>query len=371
MFRAALKLSIPILICVIVLPAVAGEGRIPIWQYPTSITQAGKYIVTRDIINPGGAPQPIIDIQVASVDIDINGFTLDNSGSPAPVINIADDVVDVVIRNGFLVGGTHSIERSSAASTEGQRVVIEDIQTRKADGTSIHLWEVREVAIRRVNILDPGVHGIHIDRNTGFTNGIIEHCTIRLNIPSTDGIHIDRASSLAVRHNRIETPGLHGIHLMDSYAVLVGENTISDADGIAVHLENTKGCKIYNNVISRGEQHGIRIDPGSWENLLMENTVRESGWAGNPAPGIGGGHGFLIEGDVNYLEGNTAIRNDACGFIFVGNDNTFGRNMARRNDPGLVGWCAPCVALPTPDYCDTIGSNHSRTNNMAAGALPF
>lgn len=370
MFKATVRFAILVLAFAVVTPAIAGEGRIPIWKYPTTISAPGKYIVTRDIRGNGA---PVIDIQAHQVDLDINGFTLEETSGGFPVIEITGDLVDVVIRNGILVGGRESIERNAAAAQTGDRVVIEDIQTMRASSSSIHLWSINEVVIRRVNVVLPLSHGIWLERVDGFTNGMIEHCAIRLGEESMDGIHVDRASAFAVRHNRIETPSFNGVHLMDSYAVLVAENSISDADGIGIHFENTKGSKIYNNVVSRGETHGIRLDPGSSENLLMENTVRESGWAGSPNPGVGGGHGFLIEGPVNFLEGNIAMRNDACGFLFLGQDNAFGRNMARRNDPALVGWCGPaCAGLPTPDYCDGAGgSNHSRLNNMAAGAAPF
>ena len=108
MHKAAIRLTLVILICAVALPALAAEGRIPIWQYPTIITAPGKYIVTRNISAAGG-PMPVIQIQVPDVDIDINGFTLDASGSPVPVIYIIDDIVDVVIRNGNLVGGSASV----------------------------------------------------------------------------------------------------------------------------------------------------------------------------------------------------------------------------------------------------------------------
>ena len=62
--------------------------------------------------------------------------------------------------------------------------------------------DIRNVVIRRVNILDPGWHGIHLDRSGlgGFVNGEIENCSVRL--PFGDGIHIDQGSALAIRHNR-------------------------------------------------------------------------------------------------------------------------------------------------------------------------
>jgi parallel beta-helix repeat protein len=299
-----------------------------------------------------------------------------------PVIEIVGDLVDVVIRNGFLVAGRESIERGPGAAQIGDRVVIEDVQCIEPSSSAIHLWGIREVVIRRVNVVHPQGHGIYIERSGagGFTNGMIEHCALRLDVGSLDGIHLESSSSFAVRHNRIETPVNDGIHVVLSYATLVGENTISDADVHGIHFQDSFGGKIYNNVVSRGEQQGVYIGPNSGHLLVLDNVVRQSGWFGNPAPGFGGGNGYLVEGFLNKFENNTAIENDACGFLFAGPDNTFGNNLARRNDPAGMGWCnplpiGPCAALPGPNYCDTIGpgsGNDTRGDNMAAsGAAPF
>lgn len=371
--RTSVKLAVLVVIGVMALPAIAGEGRFPIWQYPTIITAPGKYIVTRDISSLGGA-MPIIDIQVANVDVDINGFVLDASGSPAPAINIADDIVDVVLHNGMLVGGTESILRGTTAGTIGQRVVIEDIQSRDATNVGIRLWSIREVVIRRVNIIDPATHGIWLDRTGGggFTNGTIEHCAIRL--PGNDGIHVDNGSALSIRHNRIEVPSLHGIHVLNSYACLIGENTISDADGNGIFVEGSHGIKVYNNVVSRGETNGILVDAQSGDNFLLDNLVRQSGWGGFPGPGSGGGSGIVIDGFRNHLEANTVNESDACGLLFNGPNNTFGRNMARANDPsGSFCTAALCTfGFFPPDSCDTNGTNNtSYGDNLIPGPPVF
>jgi hypothetical protein len=373
---AALKLSIPMLICLVALPAVAGEGRIPVWQYPTTINAPGKYIVTRNITGGGGIP--IITIAATDVDLDINGFTLDQTAAGgAPVILISGNPdtldVDVVIRNGILLNGTQSILRDASTGQAGDRVVIEDIQSRSATRSAIHLWSINEVVVRRANIMWPGEHGIWLERPIppgGFTNGMIEHCAIRSAAGSWDGIHIDRGSSFAVRHNRIETPSLHGIHCMVCYAALVGENTISDADGNGVFFEQVNGGKIYNNVISRGETNGIMVDVGSWGNLVLDNVARQCGLGGAPAHPGAGGNGIVIDGDYNHLEENTTIDSDGCGLLLNGNNNTYGRNMSRGNDP-TGSFCTACFALFPPDSCDNGAANDTFGDNLIPGPPIF
>jgi parallel beta-helix repeat protein len=245
----------------------------------------------------------------------------------------------------------------------GQRVVLEDIQSKATQGTAIYLIDIRNVVIRRVNILDPGLHGIHLDRSAigGFVNGEVENCSVRL--PQGDGIHVDQGSALAIRHNRIEVAVNHGIHVAVGYACLIGENTISDADNVGIYLEAVDGSKVYNNVISRGEQQGMLIDVASHDNFILDNVVRQSGLGGVPThPGIGG-NGIWVQGDRNHLEQNTVNDSDGCGLLFNGNGNTFGRNMARGSDPFGIFCPAACGLFP-PDSCDLGAGNASSQNNM-------
>src|SRR5262249_27702859 len=76
----------------------AAEGRIPIFG-PTTISADGKYIVTR---NFGPAPTALITVLSSNVDIDLNGFVLDNGATPSPAISIslAGGVEQITIRNG-------------------------------------------------------------------------------------------------------------------------------------------------------------------------------------------------------------------------------------------------------------------------------
>ena len=63
MSRYLCRALIVALVALVLLPAVAGEGRTPIYAWQTTITQPGKYIVTRDI-TPLICNAAVIDIQV-------------------------------------------------------------------------------------------------------------------------------------------------------------------------------------------------------------------------------------------------------------------------------------------------------------------
>ena len=94
------------LLFTVAVSAVAGEARIPIWE-PTTITQPGKYIVTRDFSGAGGITNIIIDS--ADVDLDLNGMTLRNPSSAQPTIEVNDSVHRVRIHNGTLLNGNYGV----------------------------------------------------------------------------------------------------------------------------------------------------------------------------------------------------------------------------------------------------------------------
>jgi parallel beta-helix repeat protein len=357
--RTLLLLS---LACALAIPALAAEGRQPVWVPGTIIGADGHYILTRNVIGAGG---PVSDIAASRVTLDLNGFTVENAGGAGPVIVISGPVVEVTIRNGKIFGGTESIFRP--LGPVARTVVIEDIQSKGAAADAIRIEEVRNVEIRRVNVIDAFGNGIAVTGFGTFKNGHIEHNSIHLT--GGDGILVEHSSAMSVRHNRIEVPTGSGIHFVDSVACLAGENQISDADAIGLWLEFSRGCKVYNNVINRGEKTGMLVDPGSEDNLILDNVVRESGLGGAPAhPGLGGA-GMHIDGSRNHIEGNTINFNDGCGLYIGGIDNTFGRNMARGNDVPPVFFCGgACVGLFPSDSCDVSGVNNT---SFGDNFIPF
>lgn len=359
------------LVLLVALPALAAEGRTPIWLPGTSITNDGRYVVTRNLI--GGSGVPIIDIRADRVDLDLNGFTLDGAGADTAIVISGLQPAEIVIRDGLIVGCPRAIERPAGLPV-ASTIVIEDLQIRDAPNTAIYLYDVENPVVRRVNLTnsaDAVGNGIEIDGPAVFKNGIIEHNTIR---SFFHAIRVVRASAFAIRHNRIETPFGHGITVDRCVGCLIEKNTISDADNDGIILwEQSNGCKIYNNVVHRGEVHGIHIGEDCFDNFVLDNVIRESGWGGAPQPGSGGGDGLFVEGHRNHIERNTVNYNDRCGILLQGADNTFGRNLARGNDPGGIGWCAPLCGfgLFPPDSCDAGPGNTSFGDNLIPGPPIF
>jgi parallel beta-helix repeat protein len=373
MKRTLAFVSFLALLCVTAPITLAAEGRTPIWLPGTAITADGRYIVTRNITSAAGFP--VIDIQSPArrVELDLNGFTLDGGGSTAVMIS-TQFAEEIVIRNGLIVNAPRGVERPAGLPV-ASTVVIEDMQIRDAWNTAIYLHDVENPVVRRVNIVNADIaaagNGIEIDGPTVFKNGTIEHNTVRA---AFHAIRVYRGSAFAIRHNRIETPFGHGITVDRCVGCLIEKNTISDADNDGIILwEASNGCKIYNNIVHRGEVHGIHIGEDCFDNLVLDNVIRESGWGGAPAPGLGGGDGLYVEGHRNHIERNTVNYNDRCGILLQGSDNTFGRNLARGNDPAVIGWCAPLCAfgLFPPDSCDAGPGNSSFGDNLIPGPPIF
>jgi hypothetical protein len=360
--------------------APAVEGSTPVWLPGTPITNDGRYVVTRNIF--GGAGVPLIDIRANRVELDLNGFALDGVFSDIAITISAPQPEEIVIRNGLIVNCPTAVERPAGLPPAGT-VVVEDMQIRNHIGPAIYLADVENPIVRRVNIANEadvgaGGNGIELDGPQVFKNGTIEHNTIR---STFNGIRVYKGSAMAIRHNRIETPFNDGILVEQCVACLIEKNTISDADVHGIHLafggadpEVSTGNKVYNNVVHRGEVRGILVDFGCDDNLILDNVIRQCGWGGAPTPGFGNGHGLEVQSDRNHIEGNTMNYNDACGMLLLGVRNTFGRNMARGNDPAGTGFCGQgiiCGALFPPDSCDAPGGSDTFGDNLIPGPPIF
>ena len=141
-------------------PALAVEGHIPI-SAPVTIGAPGRYVVTQNIT----AAAPIIIVNSNDVDIDLNGFTLTNTAAGTPVIS-SNGFSQLTVHDGTIHGGLNSIY-----AFFGTTVVIENIKTEAAVGTSIYLSVVTNFVIRHSIVHFAGTRGIDVD-GTGLLGGV-------------------------------------------------------------------------------------------------------------------------------------------------------------------------------------------------------
>jgi len=337
------------------LPALAAEGRIPIFG-PGPIGADGKYVVTRDIFGTGAGP--VIDILAPNVDIDLNGFTLTEPAGAFPVINVPGIfVTHLTIRNGSLNFGSLGIE----APVPGDKIVIEDVKIEFPAATGIHVLDILSIAIRRVMIQGGAATGILIDGLAPQT-AVIEDSVIR----DVGGNGIEFMSgSITVLNNKLAGTGGAGppggaITLTAADSSLVSENTIVGSGTEGIFVSNTRGGKLFDNLVQSSVSHGIHLDPGSAGILVLNNVATGNGF------GLPGGHGLFVEGFLNHLDRNTLNSNSGYGLFFTGGGSTFGRNMARAN-----GGPAGCPLLFPPNSCDAGLGNSTFGDNLIPGPPVF
>jgi len=340
------KQSLVLVVALTGSPCLAAEGRTPI-AVPTTITSPGQYVVTRNIASGAGT---IITIDTDDVDLDLNGFLLDGSGSGASVIS-GTAHTGLVIRNGKLIQDFIGIR-----ITDGKRVVIEDLQIRGNGFRGISLERTSGFAVRR-NVIGSHVsEGIYVQGESGSpVSGTVEHNVIDA---GGEGIRFDNTSGVGALNNRISNMNSHGIIFLFATGCLVADNTIETTVG-GLRLSSAQQCTVARNVVSdSGGQIGLEV--GGSDNFILENLVTKAN------------RGIFVGGNRNHVVGNAANNNSSHGFVFNGNDHVYRGNMARGN-AGANGSPPACVAQCSPDLCVYAGSVNvtSRGDNFLPGPPTF
>jgi nitrous oxidase accessory protein NosD len=324
--------------CTIVVPAIAAEGRTPIFAAPTTIAAPGKYVVTRNLTNAAAAGA-VITVNAPDVDIDINGFVLDNTANPGMVVIGGGAAGSLTLRDGTLIGGFRGVQVIG-----GDKVTIEDLKINNAQDCGIYLQQVEALALRRNLIVRAARDGIRLNSVPGFAyEGVIEGNIIKnsgTGASGGTGIIAYDASSLAILDNRIENigapaeppPGVgDGIYLERVSGSLLAGNTIQHVarTGIelfALAIGDTVGNKLLDNVVKGAGFDGISLTQFCDDNLIAGNVSTNNVF-----------DGLKIGGDWNYIAGNHMTSNLISGgswglvFLATADGNTFCQNTARNN----------------------------------------
>ncbi len=353
MSRIGTVFVVCLLACLLCLPVMAAEGRIPLHE-PTVLAGDGHYVVTRNIVGSGLGP--VIEIMAPQVDLDLNGFQLIEPSGTFPVIRIGGPVINIRIHNGTLMGMA-----GLEAPGGGDKLVVEDVRVTGGMGTAIRVEDTARVVIRRTVIEGSASGGIVID-SPGPHMATIEGNVIRG--VGGHGIFF-RSGSAGILNNRVNAAGV-GIFLASASGSLVSENTVFGAGDTGIFLRDSKGNKLFDNVVRESSSHGIHIDASSLDNLVLNNVATGNGF------GLPGGHGLFVEGDRNVAERNVLNGNNGFGLRLaaVALDNTFGRNTARGNLGAAPGPCAggPSGLFP-PNSCNDGFGNDTYGDNLIS--VPF
>jgi len=303
----------------------ADEGRIPVFQ-PTTISNPGHYVVTRDIVATAGAA---IGILADNVVLDLNGHTISEPFAQ-PVILVFGTSNDVTILNGKTSGGTFGIESQTTVPT---RIRIESVSVSgtSAEGIDIRFPDRVEIVSCRIESPggDSGITVNSLNNVESFGGRFIGNT---VSAPDFNGMRFHGLRNGEIRGNTILHPGLNGYGIrLDAGSLAAadtGGNLIVDNqvfmpvsagivnDGIIV---NDSGNLIRHNVVMTS---GGIIVVGN-NNLLVENLVSR-----------GHGDGFFIVGSNNHLEGNEAVGMGGCGIDFAASVTNIYRNNILRGNLG-------------------------------------
>jgi parallel beta-helix repeat protein len=285
------RLSVFILTFLVCLAAVqpselaAADGAIPIWE-PTTISEAGRYILVRNI-GDFQTDNPIT-IESDDVELDLNGHTV--TGGTGAIFALG--VSGINVHDGFL----------------------------RTDVDGLRLLSVAEFAVRRVTITSgddgpifvSGSNGVVEDNQIDGEIATVNGASISvLNNESSAGLFTDcvncRVSGNAFAYvsldgtgGRIQDNTMAHIVVNGSDNVL-RNNTMTSASQNGISVFGSRN-HLADNVVTSSAGFGLDFSALSSDNVYRGNTARGNGGTG--CSGTSSGGDFCDEGTNNTSHGD-------------------------------------------------------------------
>ena len=312
--RTRIMIGIPLLFLV---PAIllGAEGRIPI-SGPTTITAAGAYILTENLVTTGSALNAV-KIAADDVNLDLNGHTIEHNGT-GPVID-ASGHTRIVIENGYIRNNTSTYS------------IFMDNTTPGTGG---------EITIRRITFTGASSSNgsVHI-KGTTFSN-----CTSdsqRLKAAVTDNqfhyvgpypIWLECGHASIIARNIVTYAGDRGITLRKVVDSAIKENVVawSQTTG-GIRIDTSENILVIRNVVRKNKRRGIYLLASSGV------TVRENIVSGNGSAGNFSGIVSDAASSLNVIDWNVAMSNTHYGISVKGSalqSTVVSHNRARNNGTG-------------------------------------
>lgn len=275
----ALRILMPITL-LLATPAWSVDGAAPLWQ-PTTITQSGKYRVTRNITS---ATFPAIDILADDVEIDLNGFTV-TGGIRGFALNASPDPT-TKIENGTVVGQV--LVASGGGTAVVRNLVVKNGGIGVVDNTL-------RVLVENNVVNDAPFFGITIEAVAAIVrNNIVDR-------PTQHGIHIEECSACDIVGNVVTRSQGVGIYAINGAARII-QNSVTRCAGTGIEVGNLS--HVEGNVAVQNQGFGIRL--GFSQAVYRGNTARGNNGTGCPNPTgadfCDAGTGNTSHGD-NYMPG--------------------------------------------------------------------
>lgn len=187
-------------------PLVPGTGVI-------NITAPGSYVLTGPLTRNGVCLQ----ITVGGVDVDLNGYTLENTSVTTNTIGISALAENVHIHNGSVIGGLRGV--LAGASTHGLRLSNLNFYNAKISGIGLGSSSIGN-RIENCRILDTGSTSTAADGNLNIFG---------IDSTSTPGLRIRACQVVRLFYNGTGTPLFRGISCSGAGTMVEDCQVVSEA----------------------------------------------------------------------------------------------------------------------------------------------
>lgn len=212
--------------------------------FPVTISAAGSYVLTSNILNPTDDSNGIL-IQADHVTLDLSGFEISGNATAPYGVRMEGNFVEIrdgVVR-GFGFAGIASPFSTTGQSSSVIRVRVSGIGGIGGGGIGIFLE-------KQAMILD-----CIVVENAGSAIQVGNHSTVRGNlVVGNEGNGISGGTSMVVTDNVVRDAGTFGISV--AAASVVSGNTVSFGTGFGIHVEG-RGSVISGNTSHSNQKSGI------------------------------------------------------------------------------------------------------------------
>jgi hypothetical protein len=294
--------------------------------------------VTQNITASG----TVITISADDVDVDLNGFTLEETSLLSPVIN-GYYAERSSIHDGNLIGG-----RTGVTLIRGHNSRLTNLTVLSSADNGISVTATHDFTIEGCLIEEPGAIGISIASQTERGFGVIKRNTILG--ANFEGILVSDMVAGVIETNVIRGSGRGGLFVLSGDALLVRDNIVDGSAVYGLNVDNSSGSSIVENNVRDTSSAGVVIGSESDGNYVGRNLVSDSSSQGLT---VTGSHAYVVE---NWLLGNAS-----WGLKISASQCVYRENTSRGN----TGTAAACLgAGGTTDFCDsgtqntTVGDNY-------------
>ena len=305
-------------------PALAADGRTPIWE-PTTITEPGAYTLARDLVTDGSVA--LITIAASGVDLDLAGHTLSGTGLGTAVYVLAVD--GVRIHDGVFRGLVDGVWASQSAAVVVERIRCVD------NVRCLLLGEFGPVVVRDCNLSSSLISLYLISAQPA----IVERNVLAGVGNATQPLRLLTSNALRIEDNAAVLMSNYWALLTTGDAVRVDSNRVVKVGGDTALWFDGPATVVQDNAVSTGQVQATRDDVAFRDNVVRASpdialaqlrlTAARALLSGNLVSG-GAALGLSFESTASrgVLSGNVA-RGNATGNLwdFGTNDTTAGDNF--------------------------------------------